>query len=89
MPDATNDHDFVVMSAVRYAMPRMTYVPESVIRYVRNHWDDLTDDAQRCILKDVEDSLQSNGCGDYVYHKQWSELYKWMVERRADELRAS
>lgn len=53
-PITLTPHDeFVVVSAVRYAMGRATYIVEMTCEWVINHWDALSDNTRAVIARDV------------------------------------
>lgn len=50
--------EFLVVSAVRYARGRATYVVEETCTWVMNHWDELSDKTKTVIHRDVAQELQ-------------------------------
>ena len=53
----------MVTSALRYALGRHTYVPESVQQWITDHWDDLDYNTRFVIVRDVLDFLYK----DYLF----------------------
>lgn len=47
----------MVVSALRYALGRMTYVPGAVQDWIKTYWDSLDNNTKYNILKDVFDHL--------------------------------
>lgn len=50
----TPDMEFLVISAVRYARGRATYIVETTCRWVIAHWEELSDSTRAVIARDVE-----------------------------------
>lgn len=46
--------EFLVISAVRYARGRATYVVEETCEWVINHWAELSENTRAVIARDVE-----------------------------------
>lgn len=51
--------DAMLVSAVRYALPRMTYMPSWTVDEAIRVWDDLSDNAKTVIERDVREALES------------------------------
>lgn len=49
----TPDEEFLVVSAVRYARGRATYIVEMTCEWVTAHWDQLSDNTRAVIARDV------------------------------------
>ena len=47
----------MVVSALRYALGRMTYVPGAVQDWIKTHWDSLDSNTRFVIVRDVFDYL--------------------------------
>lgn len=45
--------EFLVISAVRYARGRATYVVQETCEWVTDHWDELSDNTRAVIARDV------------------------------------
>ena len=54
----TPDGEFLVISAVRYARGRATYVVQETCEWVINHWGELSDNTKAVIARDVESEVQ-------------------------------
>ena len=52
IPMTSND-EFLVISAVRYARGRATYIVEQTCRWVIEHWGELSDNTRAVIARDV------------------------------------
>lgn len=86
------DYGLVVLCAIRYCFGRMTYMPDIVIDYVKEHWADLKQRDQDIILRDVGEELvredRSPGWLGYeVDVQKWRDFHWWILERkRLDEM---
>ena len=49
----TPDEEFLVVSAVRYARGRATYIVEMTCEWVIDHWDLLSENTRAVIARDV------------------------------------
>ena len=49
----TPDMEFLVISAVRYARGRATYIVEMTCQWVVEHWDELSEGTRGVIARDV------------------------------------
>lgn len=54
----TPDSEFLVVSAVRYARGRATYIVEMTCRWVINHWEQLSENTRAVIARDVQLEVQ-------------------------------
>lgn len=50
----------VVLSAIRYALPRKTSIIDEHIRFTQRHWDDITDYWRGLILRDCQQAMDDN-----------------------------
>lgn len=50
--------EFLVISAVRYARGRATYVVEETCEWVTEHWEQLSENTRAVIARDVELEVQ-------------------------------
>ena len=55
-----SDYEQIVISAVRYALGRMTYIVETTANYVLNEieYDKLSDECLKIIKRDIEEELK-------------------------------
>ena len=54
----TPHDEFLVISAVRYARGRATYIVEMTCEWVINHWEQLSENTRAVIAKDVALEVQ-------------------------------
>lgn len=78
------DDDFgcILNSAVRYALGRNTYMPDTVAQYVSRYLPVLDSRTIVVMLRDLEEALQG---GDFPYRETWA-LLKVKLEARLEEL---
>lgn len=73
-----------LISAVRYAIGRSTYIVSDTCAVVRGTWDALSPKTQEVIIRDVERAL--NDTMTFLGHQQdadeWRDLLAYMTERR-------
>jgi hypothetical protein len=67
------DDDFcdIVISAVRYALPRHSYMPSLTIDYVWHHWP-LLGQKHWCILRDIREHFRDT-LRLWENHPEWKE----------------
>lgn len=76
----------MIVSAVRYALPRHSYMPSLTRDYVKCYWPTLAK-MHWCILRDIREYVEDavrNEClhGPFSYDLQeWITFYNQMVER--------
>ena len=73
------DYEHIVISAVRYALGRMTYIVELTVNYILQEIEDdkLSDSCLNVIRKDIK------SCKDYVMEcdkQQWLKLLNRIEE---------
>lgn len=68
-----SDYEHIVISAVRYALGRMTYIVELTVEYVEKQIKEgeLTDKCLAVMLQDLRDCINF---GDYCYKQYWDRL---------------
>lgn len=52
------DQEFLVISAVRYARGRATYIVEMTCEWVIHHWEQLSENTREVIARDVAMEVQ-------------------------------
>ena len=84
------DEDFcnIVVSAVRYALPRHSYMPSITRGYLKRHWPHLAK-MHWCILRDIREHYK-DVLNIYADHKhlieaydinEWVRFYNYLLER--------
>jgi hypothetical protein len=85
------DEDFtnIVVSAVRYALPRHSYMPSLTRDYLKRYWP-LLAKKHWCILRDIRDHYHDtlhlwDNHPDWTMEKYdlncWVEFYNYLIER--------
>lgn len=54
----TPNEEFLVVSSVRYARGRATYIVEMTCEWVINHWEQLSEKTRAVIARDVRDEVK-------------------------------
>lgn len=73
------EQKLVVLSTVRYALGRSSYVPQVIIEFVERNVSILSTDTLFCIKQDIERSVPPER-----YEKQWNSLHD-SIERELME----
>ena len=80
--------DWVISSAVRYALDRSSYVVTDTINLVREKWVELSPETHKVIIRDVQEKFTDGVFGSK--HRRlysdvpddlvdaWRELWRWM-----------
>lgn len=77
-----NDFGCILNSAVRYALGRNTYMPDTVARYVNRYLSVLDSRTLNVMSRDIEDALTD---ATLSYHGTWA-LLKGAIDTRLKEL---
>ena len=73
------DYEHIVISAVRYALGRCTYIVEVTVEYVEKQIKEgaLSDKSLAVMLQDLRDCTNF---GDYCYKQYWDRLIEKLEE---------
>lgn len=52
------DGDLIIMAAMRYAMGRRTYIVNTVVEFLINNWDKISDSNKNIIKRDLEEAIE-------------------------------
>lgn len=74
------DHEQIMISALRYALGRRTYVVSDTVRYISEHLDGMTDHCRNVMVRDIKEQSRW-GYGDPWDEKCWMLLLKTLEER--------
>lgn len=66
--------DAMLISAVRYALPRMTYIVSWTVDEVIRVWDDLSENARHVIARDVKQAREDGVFGMPMDADAWGRL---------------
>lgn len=80
----------MLMSAVRYALGRRSYIVFRACSWVRQYRQGLTDYQLLQIKREVEEELDRRTqlgltCGDAMDHAEWARLVGWIEEELGEE----
>lgn len=64
----------LVVSAVRYALGRATYVVSETTEWLREHWSELRPGTRETILRDVLRALAANDVGMTCDRREWESI---------------
>ena len=67
------DYEQMLISAMRYALGRRTYIVDLTCRYIERHMPILSDRCKDIMIKDIEEQ-ESLGYGDECDKKDWMRL---------------
>lgn len=76
-----NDFGCIINSALRYALPRKTYMPEVIVNFMRKYIDVLDGRTLIVAIRDIENALKEN-CVESP--EMWEELKKSLTARLAE-----
>jgi hypothetical protein len=66
--------------SMRYAMGRFTYAVDDVTRFIREHWNDISDDDRRNIATELEREVRERAnIGDPWQRELWTKLRDFAV----------
>ena len=78
----------LAIQSLRYCMGRRTFA----VKFIREHWQDLTKHAKAIIIRDLDEALQSHEddlrdnreyrhLGDQCDYQKWKNLREWINEQ--------
>lgn len=75
------DYEHIIISAVRYALGRRTYIVETTVNYVIRNLDNLSSHCTGVILRDLK---EATCLGDDCDQAEWMKLRRTIEERKDD-----
>lgn len=74
MINIKNDTTFqnILISAVRYALKRHTYIVEDTANFIKEHLDILEKNTITVLIRDIEENIKENNC--MIDLNVWNEL---------------
>ena len=75
-----DDRGSLLISAIRYALGRRTYVVSDTCRIARMALHETTDETRAIIGRDIRMALARGQCGDDIDDREWRALLYWMGE---------
>lgn len=87
----TNIIHIMVISAFRYALGRMSYVPSMVCEFVKEQWPVLPDNTKQTLIRELETEVKRNDeqsqddnfislLGYPCHVKQWKDFLEFMKD---------
>lgn len=89
-----NDYELMIVSAVRYALNRHSYMVGVTQDYIKNNWTNLTS-IHWCILRDIREHIQDNMIGvkdvESLYKSDydllsWRNTYNYLINLEETKL---
>lgn len=80
MIEIDRDLKDMIISALRYAIGRKTYITEETCSYIRKHPELIDDRVKMVILKDLEDIYRYYDENDEVDLPEFLKLKKWLED---------
>lgn len=81
-PALTPDDIIILISAFRYALGRMTYVPVVVVNRIKRDWPSLDVGTRQLIHREVRDALERHQLGMSCDAAAWKQLLELPLELR-------
>lgn len=76
------DFEYMLICSVRYALTRKTYVTILNIDYIKQYWDELSDNAKRVITEDLKEGVELHNSEEFKLDNQaWRECLDWILQR--------
>ena len=78
----------LMISHVRYSLPRHTYIVSETIQDVKTYWSVLSSNTREVITRDINEHLKRwESDRNDAFHKldydSWEELFDWINENRS------
>ena len=78
----------LMISHVRYSLPRHTYIVSETIHDVKTYWSVLSSNTREIITRDINEHLKRwESDRNDAFHKldydSWNELFDWINENRS------
>ena len=64
----------IVFYAFRYCLGRSTYVVSDCVGYLIEHWENLSDDNQATIVKEIRSAIKSDKAGMSMDVAEWEKV---------------
>lgn len=82
---ANADTGFVIGSAVRYNLGRMSVGPGLVQDWIKRHWSWILFETRKMIVRDVKEAIEDHEAGRIsigmdVDYQMWKAFLLWMLE---------
>jgi len=76
----TDDDETMIVCAVRYALPRQSYMPSIVADWLRSHWLALSVKTRNIIKRDIREAIERNETGsESIDRPMWIKLVNDLI----------
>ena len=76
----TDDDETMIICAVRYALPRQSYMPSLVMDWLRAHWLALSVKTRSIIKRDIREAIDRNETGsESMDRPMWIKLIDELI----------
>lgn len=75
----------MVASALRYALPRRSYIVGITQQFIREHWqEEWLQEFNHCIIRDIEKYIEYADPDNFLLDS-WKDLLKYLKENKTPE----
>lgn len=76
------DFEMMLIGSIRYALSRKTYVTILNIDYIKQYWDELSDNTKRVITEDLKEGVELYNSEEFkIDNRAWRECLDWILQR--------
>ena len=81
------DTDFIILAGIRYGIGRASYAPSLICNWIKNHWNELSDNLKSQIKRDIKSEIEvwfnmrETPYGDICNASVWKSLITWLDEK--------
>ena len=80
--------DFIILAGIRYGIGRASYAPNLICNWIKNHWNELSDNLKSQIKRDIRSEIEvwfnmrELPYGDNCNAGVWKSLIAWLDEKK-------
>jgi len=85
------DTDFIILAGIRYGIGRASYAPSLICDWIKNHWDEFSDNLKSQIKRDIKSEIEvwfnmrELLYGDSCNASVWKSLIAWLDDQSAED----
>ena len=85
------DTDFIILAGIRYGIGRASYAPSLICDWIKNHWDEFSDNLKFQIKRDIKSEIEiwfnmrEMPYGDSCNASVWKSLIAWLDDQSAED----
>lgn len=84
------DFHIILLSALRYALHRHSYVPSTVAGYIARNWASIPSNTQNLIIRDLQEHLAAHADWQFevitaIDYSTWQDLYTTLTKYRKEQ----